>query len=101
MSQIELLPHQLWVCKEAKKKRLPASEMPRIREVYVDKMNTGTDNFSKDMRSMYVEDADETLDDYMNALDEAMADARFWLTLQEAAADPLRCVSSASGDGRP
>ena len=34
-------------------------------------------------------------------LDEAMADARFWLTLQEAAGAPLRCVSSDPDDRRP
>ncbi|MBQ8975783.1 MAG: hypothetical protein IJ072_08710, partial [Oscillospiraceae bacterium] len=58
--------------KDAKKKGVPASEMPRIREVYVDTLDAGGDNFSKDLRNMYLSDADEILDDYMRALDEEM-----------------------------
>lgn len=59
--------------KEAKKKGLPASEMPKMREVYVDALDAGTDNFSKDLRNMYLSEADEALEDYFSALDTEMA----------------------------
>ena len=59
--------------KEAKKKSVPASEMPRIREVYVDTLDSGSDNFSKDLRNMYLSEADEMIDDYLSALDEEMS----------------------------
>lgn len=59
--------------KDAKKKGLSASEMPRIREVYVDGIDSGSDNFSKDLRNMYLSEADEMVDDYMRALDAEMS----------------------------
>lgn len=59
--------------KDAKKKGLSASEMPKIREVYVESVDAGSDNFSRDLRNMYLSDADELLDDYMRALDAEMA----------------------------
>lgn len=58
--------------KEAKKKGLPASELPTIRTVYVETLDAGTDNFSKDLRNMYLDDEEEMITDYMNALDGAM-----------------------------
>ena len=59
--------------KDAKKKGVPASEMPRLREVYVDTLDSASDNFSKDLRNMYLSEADEMIDDYFSALDEEMA----------------------------
>ena len=59
--------------KDAKKKGLSSSEMPRIREVYVETIDAGTDNFSKDLRNMYLSEADEQVDDFMRALDAEMA----------------------------
>ncbi len=54
--------------REAKKKGLSQSEMPTRGQVYVNKMNTATDNFSKDMRSEYLNEAEDRVLNYFRAL---------------------------------
>ncbi|MDO4460410.1 MAG: tubulin-like doman-containing protein [Clostridia bacterium] len=58
--------------KEARKNGTPASEMPKRREVYNEKIDTGEDNFSKELRDIYLDEAEEYISEYMTALDERM-----------------------------
>ncbi|MBQ8550173.1 MAG: hypothetical protein IJ426_02410 [Clostridia bacterium] len=44
---------------DGRKKGLSESEIPGIEEVYVEKLNTSSDSFSKDMRSKYLGEAGE------------------------------------------
>lgn len=57
---------------EGRKKGLSATELPRKEEVYCEKMNTSGDNFSKDLRTKYLKDANKRLTAYFNALAEEM-----------------------------
>lgn len=58
--------------REAKKKGLSATEAPKRSEVYISKMNTATDPFSKDMRAKYLKDAGKRVSAYFAALAEEM-----------------------------
>lgn len=54
---------------EGRKKGLSATELPERAEVYCDKMDNSGDNFSKDLRSKYLnKDAKKRLSAYFNAL---------------------------------
>lgn len=57
---------------EARKKGLSLSEMPKIREEYTSAINERNDAFSKDLRNMYLQDADTQIEDYILALEGAM-----------------------------
>ena len=58
--------------REARKKGLAESECPKRSEVYVTKMNTATDNFSKDLRSKYLMNANKRVSKYFIDLAEEM-----------------------------
>lgn len=58
--------------REARKKGLSESECPKRSEVYVTKMNTATDNFSKDLRSKYLSNATKRVNRYFVDLAEEM-----------------------------
>ena len=61
--------------REAQKKGLSFSEMPKRAEVYVTKMNTSTDNFSKDLRAKYLNDATKRVSAFFSALQQQMHDS--------------------------
>ena len=54
--------------REARKKGLSDSECPTRGEIYVGKMNTSTDNFSKDLRAKYLSNANRRVANYLNSL---------------------------------
>ena len=58
--------------KEARKKGLAASESPKRSEVYIDKMNSSQDTFSKDLKAKFLKDASKGVTRYFNALAEQM-----------------------------
>jgi len=58
--------------REARKKGLPDSECPKRADVYVTKMNTATDNFSKDLRAKYLSNPNKRVSQYFTALAEEM-----------------------------
>ena len=53
---------------EARKKDLPESERPKREDVYVQTLNTASDNFSKDLRSKYLNGANKRVKRYFDAL---------------------------------
>ena len=53
---------------EARKKGLPESECPKRGDVYVEKMNTSKDNFSKDLVSTFLSDASKRIKKYFSEL---------------------------------
>ncbi|MCH5354104.1 MAG: hypothetical protein J1E06_11665 [Acutalibacter sp.] len=57
---------------EAKKKGLSGTEAPTRADVYVSKMSTATDNFSKDLRNTYLQNANRRVSAYFTALAEEM-----------------------------
>lgn len=57
---------------EGRKKGLSATELPKKEEVYCEKMNSSSDNFSKDLRTKYLKDAGKRLNAYFNALAKEM-----------------------------
>lgn len=61
--------------REAKKKGLAQSEWPKRAEVYVEKMSTSKDNFTKDIRSSYLTDDKKRLKQYFENLANEMHDA--------------------------
>ncbi len=58
--------------REARKKGLSDSECPTRGEVYVAKMNSSTDNFSKDLRAKYLGNPSKKISAYMRSLAEEM-----------------------------
>lgn len=60
---------------DARKKDLSATEMPKREDVYVDKMKTASDNFSKDLRNKFITSAPARIDAYFSALSDHMHDA--------------------------
>lgn len=58
--------------REARKKGLSETECPKRSEVYVSKMSTATDNFTKDLRSKYLSNANKRVNQYFIALAEEM-----------------------------
>ena len=54
---------------EGRKKGLAQSEMPKLAEVYVEQMDTLSDNFTKDLRSRYLSDAKRRIAEYFKNLD--------------------------------
>ena len=58
--------------REARKKGLSDSECPTRGEVYTAKMNTGTDNFSKDIRTKYLSNVNRRVANYLNSLKSEM-----------------------------
>ena len=54
--------------REAKKKGVASTEAPKRSEVYVSKMKTSADKFSKDLRTTYLGDASKRVSSYFNAL---------------------------------
>ncbi len=61
--------------REAMKKGVSSTDAPKRSEVYVSKMNTATDNFSKDLRNKYLQNANRRVSQYFSALAEAMHDS--------------------------
>lgn len=59
---------------DARKKDLSATEMPKREDVYVDKMKTASDNFSKDLRNKFITSAPARIDAYFSALSDHMHD---------------------------
>ncbi len=55
--------------KEARKKGLSQSEMPQLEEVYIEKMDTLKDNFTKDVRSRYLSDGKRRIIEYFKNFD--------------------------------
>lgn len=64
--------------RDGRKKGLSEAEMPKRSEVFISKVNTSTDNFSKDIRARYnLEDAADKVANYITALtDEVKAAVR-------------------------
>ena len=58
--------------REARKKGLSDSECPTRGEIYIGKMNTGTDNFSKDIRAKYLSNVNRRVANYLNSLKSEM-----------------------------
>lgn len=58
--------------REARKKGLPQSEWPKRSEVYVDKMSTSKDNFTKDLRFRYLSDDKKRVRRYFESLASVM-----------------------------
>lgn len=61
--------------REARKKGLSATEAPTRAEVYTEKMNTATDNFTKDLRAKFTRIAPQLLESYFMALANRMHEA--------------------------
>lgn len=61
--------------REARKKGLSASEAPTHPEVYMDTMDTASDNFSKDLRAKFTGELAERIDAYFLALAQYMHSA--------------------------
>ena len=61
--------------RDARKKDLSSTEMPKREEVYVDKMKTAADNFSKDLRNKFITSAPARIDAYFSALSNHMHEA--------------------------
>ena len=58
--------------REARKKGLPSSEWPTRGEVYVTSLNTSSDNFSKDLRTKYLNNINRKISAYFSNLSKAM-----------------------------
>ncbi len=61
--------------REAQKKGLSYTEAPKRSEVYISKMNSSNDSFSKDLRAKYLKDANKRVTSYFNALAKEMHDS--------------------------
>lgn len=57
---------------EARKKDLPESERPKREDVYVQVLSTSSDNFSKDLRSRYLNGANKRVNHFFDALAQEM-----------------------------
>lgn len=62
-------------CNQCRKKGMAESEWPTLAEVYTSKMDNSKDNFSRDLRSLYLSEADDRVEQYFNALVEEMHNA--------------------------
>ena len=60
---------------EWRKKGIPSSEWPTRGDVYITTMDSASDNFSKDIRNVYLAESDERVLSYCSALEDAMRDA--------------------------
>lgn len=58
--------------REAVKKGLSQSEIPTRGEVYVSKLRTATDNFSKDLNAQFLRDADKRVKNFFKAFEDEM-----------------------------
>ena len=58
------------VKREAIKKGLAQSEIPTRGEVYINKLKTATDNFSKDLNSQFLKDAEKRVKNFFKALED-------------------------------
>lgn len=58
--------------RESQKKGVSQSDAKTRAQVYIEKLNDSEDNFSKDLRGIYLADADERIDEYFAALAEKM-----------------------------
>jgi hypothetical protein len=58
--------------REAQKKGLAYSEMPKRAEIYTRTLGAATDTFSKDLRNKYLKDANRRVTTYFNALADEM-----------------------------
>lgn len=61
--------------RDAIKKGLSQSEIPTRGEVYINKLRTATDNFSKDLNAQFLKDADKRIKNYFKALRDEMISA--------------------------
>ena len=61
--------------REARKQGLSATEAPTRAKVYTEKMDTATDNFTKDLRAKFIRIAPRLLDSYFMALANRMHEA--------------------------
>lgn len=61
--------------REAVKKGLAQSEMPTRGEVYINKLRTSTDNFSKDLNSRFLKDAEKRVKSFFKAFEDEIVGA--------------------------
>ncbi len=80
--------------REAQKKGVSQSEAKTRAQVYIEKLNDGEDSFSKDLRGMYLSDADDRIDEYFTALADEMHEAVATNSKISAAADAANELAS-------
>ena len=87
---------------EARKKGLPASESPKLSEVYVDVLDAASDPFSKDIRSKFLTDAAEKVDSFFEELQAHMHERvseNAMIETAAAAANALKAPIDYKADG--
>ncbi len=78
---------------EGRSRGLSETEMPQRADVYIEKMDSSTDNFSKDIRSRYLSDANKSIKNYIQALEKHIMDGVYGhkdITQKRGAANELK-----------
>lgn len=80
--------------RDAIKKGLAQTEIPTRGEVYINKMRTATDNFSKDLNNQFLKDADKRVKSFFKAFEDEIVNALSGDTTIRSARDDANALAN-------